>query len=233
MIARLGISRGMSIGLGRVAFLLSIMDPGVGFCQTSSMAQPGIESTHLVASPVAAFGGLLKDADLFYQQGRYDRAVELLSAGLAQGLAHPSLWLRLGNALHHLQRLDEAQAFYRQAAQYPLPDGLQIGFIEATRTRSKALLNLASLNLSLANIALAEFRRYGIANSEQNLVLQEQSRLAEALNSLKGLRGLSGDPWVSNSPPTVAETSSRIDSAVTVEYLSGGPQRASSLKRSR
>ncbi len=190
-----------------------------------------------------ALNTLLKDAELFSRQQRFEAIVQLLTPVVAQGLGDVAIMLKLANALHRLQRWDDALALYRRAAQLVLPEPSQLGYIEASKARAKALLNIASINLALAQMALLEFRRNGLPGAEQNQVLQEQSRIHEALQSAKieftsTLSPSLSSPSLSlpSSPSPLQPLSQRpsqlsgnalSDSAVAVEYLSGGPKHQS------
>ncbi len=208
-----------------------LVSPCTVYPQTFHSGHSRVDPVEVAQPGLAAIGTLIKDADLFLQQQRYENAVALLSAGVAQGITHPSIWLRLGNGLHHLHQFDNAQAYYRLAARHPLPDTSQIGYLEATRLRSKALLNLASLNLTLANHALTEFRSYGMASGEQNLVLQEQARLTEMLGNSSPDRPSPLSLRNAAAPLIRSKTSALVDNTVTVEYLSGGPALLPKLPR--
>ena len=222
-----------SVVRGRIALCLMLAASGSVLCQSAPLAIEPVDSADSVdsvASLNSALVGLIKDADRFYQQQQYENVVDLLNAHLAQGIKHPSIWLRLGNALHQLQRLDEAQAVYRMAANYPLPDVSQLGYIEAARINGKAWLNLASLNLTLAKQALAGFRAQGIPNADQNRVLQEQAQVAETLRrsliDLPSNRSSQKSPMpTAQNPPSKAHlmASDFKDGEVTIEYLHGAP----------
>jgi hypothetical protein len=203
----------------------------------------------------SALNTLLRDAELFSQQQRFEAIVQLLTPVVAQGFGDVAIMLKLANALHRLQRWDDALALYRRAAQLALPEPSQFGFIEASKARAKALLNIASINLALAQIALVEFQRNGLPGAEQNQVLQAQSRIHEALHGAKiefastpspsllipsspsspssSLSPLQPQPQPSLRPHSLSQRPSQIsgsassDSAVAVEYLSGGPKHQS------
>lgn len=173
---------------------------------------------------------VMAQIEQLYQQQRFEELVDLLTERERSGLEHAHGWLRLGNALDHLGRLDEALAAYRQAAAMPVPPSHNLGHLQARRTRGKALLNLARVNLTLARSALLAFQENGQPDASQLEVQQFEAAVRREWDSnrssaLQASRLTRLAPPHRSGPPeraVAAARSAAIDADVVIEYRSGG-----------
>jgi tetratricopeptide (TPR) repeat protein len=217
----------LALGLSLVTRTVRAQFSAPRSVMTANVELPEAEpllGAEIVLKRSSAASVLLNDADLLYQQQRFEEVVRLLAPVVAQGFEHLAIWLRLAHALHRLQRWDEALQLYRRAAQQPLPESSELGFIEAGHTRAKTLLNIASVHLAMAQFTMNEFRRHGIPGAQQNRLMHELSTLRESVQNARNEFSPALATAVSSAPPA--------DSAVAVEYLTGAPAaRVSSRRR--
>lgn len=215
---------------------------------------------------------LLGEAEASYQAGRWAQAMEAFRAVTAFDAANPSAWLRIGNLHHRRGQLLAAASAYRKAAgaaamsvastAFPAPGASAASTgsrplggspamaaaepPEMRQARIKALINLASVNVELAEAALGQAGRLGQlqpgATMQQSVADEVAARVAAAADRVSTAgAGVNepGTPAASRAlrddrrapPPARAARGSRERNGAeansgrpAVEYLRGAPQ---------
>ena len=163
-----------------VAFAQPYWDPFASpeFGETRDARGPRPDVEPAMPAPVdaATIGRLLGEAEAAYAAGRWAQAMEAFKAVTAFDSGNAQAWLRIGNLFHRRGQLLAAAGAYRKATSAPSDDAHRstAAVPAATRSsqrttsaapsataasvelRTKALLNLASVNLELALAALDE-----------------------------------------------------------------------------
>lgn len=197
----------------------------------------------------------LEHANAAYRARRWARALEAYQAIIAAEPGHAFAWLRIGNLHQRRRQLLQAASAYRKAAR---DDGVLTAAPDASATaldeiRAKALVNLALVNLELADAALAQIDRLPAhLAGERDAVAAAVQRARDAVVPVdaESRVGPRPDPVSSPAaPPRVAplpappgglpapragsratvspappEASAGRDARPTVEYLQGAPK---------
>ena len=135
---------------------------------------------------------LLEEAEAAYREARWQVAFDAFKAVVALQPDHAQGWLRIGNLHQRRAQWLGAAAAYRKAA-----DIAQRVPADAS-LRSKALLNLASVNLELAEAALSEAG----SGSEREAAAVHQ-RAAQVSESLQSAFAGGGATNLRQEPPVV------------------------------
>ncbi|NBS65287.1 MAG: hypothetical protein EBT33_13235, partial [Betaproteobacteria bacterium] len=149
---------------------------------------------------------LLSASEHAYTERRYEETVQLLEPLLADQPQHVRGWLRQGNALHRLDRRDEAAVAYRRASDLAAERLAQAGSPdpELADVLAKASANLAILGIEQARQALD-----ALGPVDSNPVAAAHRRRIEA--ALRAVIGAGGE----GSPPRSSTTSRQPPAAVT------------------
>ena len=138
-------------------------------------------------APVAGrLDRMLADADAAYRARRWSLALEGLNAIVALEPDHAQAWLRIGNVHQQRRQWLSAASAYRKAARR---DDAAGGADQVTR--AKALINLASVNVELANAALAEVNRLP-AGSLPDPVLRAKDEVTASANRARDAAARAG-----------------------------------------
>jgi len=148
------------------------------------------------SAPPEAAALLLREAEEAYRARRWDIALEAFRRVVALDSEHAGAWLRIGNLHHRRSQWLSAASAYRKAADRAARDGAapepgsavsgnpssDVGLRDI---QAKALLNLASVNLEMAEAALTQAAALSRTSTEQapagEVVAEQARRLAERL----------------------------------------------------
>ena len=190
-----------------------------GVSVAPNSGSPGGGRGPQITSPEAV-EHVLGESERAYSESRYQETIQLLEAVLADQPHHARAWLRQANALHRLDRRDEAALAYRRAsdlsskrlAQARSPDP------ESADVLSKASANLAILGIEQARQALDAL---GPADSNPVAAAHRQ-RIEAALRAVIGSGGEGSPPRSSIAPRSlsVAATDKQLATPVSVSAIS-------------
>ena len=120
--------------------------------RASSPATGAVSEAGPAPSDPRALARLADDAEAAYREQRWDAALDAFRAVVTAQPDHAKAWLRIGNVQQRKGQWLAAASAYRRAADRArrTPDAAD------RELRVKALLNLAAVNLEMADAALAQ-----------------------------------------------------------------------------
>jgi hypothetical protein len=150
---------------------------------------------------------VLGESERAYSESRYQETIQILEALLADQPNHARAWLRQANALHRLDRRDEASLAYRRASELASE---RLAQARSQDPGSAEVLSKASANLAILGIEQARQALDALGPADNNPVAAAHRRRIEA--ALRAVIGVGGE----GSPPRSSITS--LPSSVAVTY---------------
>lgn len=174
-----------------------------GQCPGARAAPGGDSATHQPPTAVASGGTpatparpgprvttpeaierVFRDSEQAYAETRYQETIDLLDSLLGDQPRHVRGWLRKANALHRLERREEAAVAYRRASEIA---GEGISASGSTDTELADVMARASANLAILGIEQAKRALDALGPAESNPVAAaHRRRIESALRAVIG-----------------------------------------------
>lgn len=153
--------------------------------QNFDESPPRCSNLHLPVDAAPTPQELHQRALALYDANRLPELVSWLAGAAERTSSDTSLQFILAKSHHRLEQFDLALDIYWAIVRSPLPAPDAPGILAERFTRSKALLNIASIHQSLAEQAIAYWGRMSIPSREQTSVQERSRSVASALTDLR------------------------------------------------